>query len=110
MNTKPQLIPNVAAAVLLIVALGDHPYGYYTFLRWAVTIAAGVTAWVGFKSRWPIAAWPFVGLAILFNPLAPVYLPRETWRPIDVGAAVLLLAGVGLRIDRSGHKQHTHPV
>lgn len=94
---RPHLIPAIAAAVLLIVALGEHPYGYYTFLRWAVTIAAVVVAWVAWNTaskEW--VTWPFVGIAILFNPLAPVYLSRDTWRPIDIGCAVAFLASLAL--------------
>jgi len=28
-------------------------------------------------------------IALLFNPLIPVYLTREIWAPIDLGLAVL---------------------
>lgn len=96
MSSRPHLIPALAASALLLVALGQHPYGYYTFLRWAVTVAALVVAWVAWDSaQW--AAWVFVGIAILFNPIAPIYLDRETWRPIDVACAVILVASVALK-------------
>jgi hypothetical protein len=96
MNSRPHLIPALAAAVLLLVALGQHPYGYYTFLRWAVTVAAVVVAWVAWDSAAQWATWVFVGIAILFNPIAPVYLNRETWRPIDVACAAIFVASVAL--------------
>ena len=38
----------------------------------------------------------FALVAILFNPLAPVYLSRETWQPIDIAVAVLFLAAIPL--------------
>ena len=74
MMSRPQLVPNVAASALLLVGLGDHPYGYYTLLRWVVTVAAGVTAVVAFRSPWPSVGWVFVGMAVLFNPVVIVGL------------------------------------
>jgi Family of unknown function (DUF6804) len=95
-SSRPHAIPAAAAALLLFVALGHHPYGYYTFLRWAVCIAAIVVAWVTWNSRLQWATWPFVGVAILFNPLAPVYLQRSTWRPIDVICGLVMLASLAI--------------
>ena len=45
-------------------------------------------AWVAWGSDTEWATWPFIGIAILFNPLVPVYLQRSTWKPIDVICAV----------------------
>lgn len=95
MQMRPHLIPALAAAVLLFVALGEHPYGYFTFLRWVTTIAALVFTWVAWERQHPVV-WLYVGIAVLFNPLAPVYLDRETWRPIDVAAAVCFLGSLAL--------------
>lgn len=94
MATRPHIIPSLA--VLLLVALGEHPYGYYTFLRWAVTIGALVVAWVGWQRQHPVV-WLFVGIAALFNPIAPVYLNRQTWRPIDVAVALCFLGSLALK-------------
>lgn len=91
---RPHAIPAVAAAILLFVGLGHHPYGYYTFLRWAVTIAAIVVAVVAWKSSSQWVTWPFVGIAILFNPIAPVYMTRHSWRPIDILCAIAFLASL----------------
>jgi Family of unknown function (DUF6804) len=87
-------LPAVAAAILLIVALGHHPYGYYTFLRWAVTIAALAVASASWKSKSQWVAWPFVAIAILFNPIAPVYMSRQSWRPIDIICAIAFAASI----------------
>jgi len=102
MSERPHAIPAVAAAVLLIVALGEHPYGYYTFLRWSVCVAAIVVAWVAWNSQAQAATWLFVGVAILFNPIAPVYTSRENWRVIDVGAALCFVGSLALRRNVSG--------
>jgi len=96
MTTRPHVIPAVAAALLLFVALGQHPYGYYTFLRWAVCVAAIFVAWVAWNSAAQWATWAFAGVAILFNPLAPVYLQRSTWRPIDIACALAFLGSLAI--------------
>ena len=86
----------MSAALLLFVALGQHPYGYYTFLRWAVSVAAIVVAWVAWHSTARWATWLFAGVAILFNPLVPVYLHRSTWRPIDIICGLAFLGATAL--------------
>lgn len=84
---KPAIIGGIAA-LLLVVAVGDHPYGYYTFLRWATTCAAiwlAVIASQNNKESWLLFLIP---TALLFNPLVPVFLTKETWTPINLLVAV----------------------
>jgi hypothetical protein len=83
-------IPSVCAAVLLLFALGQWPYGYYTFLRVAVTAAAAYNAFrCDSESLW---LWLFLGIALLFNPLFPVHMRRADWAVFDVAAAVAFAA------------------
>jgi hypothetical protein len=90
---RPQLAPNLFACALLFLALGDRADGYFTALRWVVIIAAAVSAFVGFKAGNIFSAWVFVAMAVLFNPIAPVFLERSTWQTMDViGAAILIYA------------------
>ena len=59
------------------------PYGFYTFLRIAVTIIAIVAALDFYKNNegvWIV----FAGITVLFNPLIPIYLTREIWFFIDL--------------------------
>jgi len=39
----------------------------------------------------PYYFWAFGLLAVLFNPIISIYLPREMWAPIDIGAALFIL-------------------
>lgn len=78
----------IAPLVLLLLALGPWPYGYYTFLRLVVCASALYAAFVllsGGKSPW--LGWIFVGLAILYNPIFRVHLDRETWSLINLASA-----------------------
>ena len=77
-------------AGMLLIALGDLPIGYYTVLRFVVTIGAVAVVYQEFDGKitpWIIA---FGLIAIIFNPFIPVYLQdRELWAVIDVITAVL---------------------
>lgn len=102
---RPHAIPAAAAAVLLFIALGQHPYSYYTFLRWAVTVAAIAVAVAASKSQSQWVTWPFVGIAILFNPIAPIYMSRDSWRPIDVICAIAFAASLKVETAREGWRE-----
>ena len=75
---------------LLLLALVDLPIGYYTLLRIAVTIGAVAVVVAEFENGinfWVIA---FGLIAIIFNPLIPIYFgDKGTWMPIDLITAVL---------------------
>lgn len=82
----------LACAAALALAPIHWPYGYYQFLRLAVTALA---IWLAIAaSRQQSTTWTIlgVGLALLYNPIIPVYLNRATWLPINLVAAVLFVA------------------
>ena len=88
MKDIPILVWLVPIAVLGIAIL-QMPYGYYVFTR-AVTCAAAVLIVVtDIKERQKLTVWSvlFVLMAILFNPVLPIYLPRQTWFYFDLIAA-----------------------
>jgi hypothetical protein len=75
---------------LLFLALFNLPIGYYTFLRIAVTIGAVAIVFKVFQKRFNIWVILFGIIAILFNPLIPVYLNNKSaWMPIDIVVAIL---------------------
>jgi len=84
----------VIPAALLIVATSRLPYGYYTFLRIAVFGFSALVAFLSWENDTFARIWSvaFIGLAILFNPLLPVYLNRGTWFYLDIGAAIIIVA------------------
>lgn len=97
MDRRVELGIRLAAAALLVMALGHWPYGFYTFLRIAVCLCACVLAHAFHKARRRVWTAGMIGLAILFNPLIPVYLKRSDWAIIDIAAAGLFLLS-GLRV------------
>lgn len=86
-NPLPKAIYYVPA-VMLLMALLPLPYGFYTLLRLVVTICACVIAHHHWHSGGKGVAFSMGIVALLFNPLIPVYLSREIWAPIDIGLSV----------------------
>lgn len=80
------------AAVLLVLALADWPYGYYQFLRLVVFVAAVLSAWRLWQKGNSFWAFAFAGLALLFNPFLLVHFRRDEWAWIDALAALAFLA------------------
>lgn len=93
-ENRPCLIPAGVASIMLFLSLAPWPYGYYQLLRFVV---CGVSAYVAFMAYTWQKMWAtclFGVIAVLFNPLIPIHLPRELWQPIDVICAILLLFAV----------------
>ena len=78
--------------VLLLLCMGDLPIGYYTFVRIIITIGAVciiVNEPVKDLNFWRVA---FGLIAIVFNPIIPVYLhDKGAWMMIDIIAMILFI-------------------
>lgn len=79
-------------AGLLFIGLFNLPIGYYTLLRIVVTIgsiAVVVTELEKGLNFWVIT---FGLIAILFNPLIPIYLnDKSAWMPLDILGGIIFL-------------------
>ncbi len=84
--------PRGFAVLCLLWGLLPNPYIYYVFLRFVVCGVCGYTAYRyaqgGSRVSW---VWLFGALAVLYNPILPLYLTREIWTPVDLATAALLL-------------------
>jgi FtsH-binding integral membrane protein len=95
------IYPAAIAIPFLLGALYGHwPYGYYQLLRWIVTACALAFVWEGLSLArtkhdplGQLVAWTFGLIAILFNPVAPIYFPRGLWLILDAAAAVVFALG-----------------
>ncbi len=90
----PRLLAITAGVLLLLAIPPIWPYAYFQILRWVVTIAAAVSAYRAYelnKTEWTVL---MAGTAILFNPIAPIFLAKGTWVVLDVVAAVLMFLSV----------------
>ncbi|MFA5169126.1 MAG: DUF6804 family protein [Candidatus Paceibacterota bacterium] len=79
----------VIAIILLLWALTDNQYSYYQFVRWAIMIIGGYSAYLSYtvnKNEW---AWTFSIIAILFNPIIPFYFSKNSWQILDIIVAII---------------------
>lgn len=76
------------AAGAALFAVGNWPYGVYTLVRWIVCGSCVFAAFSLYQQgrRWPMFA--AIAIAVVFNPIAPLYFNKATWRVLDVVAAV----------------------
>jgi hypothetical protein len=80
------------AGLMLLGAIGEWPYGYYQALRWIVGAASIVGVWAfAAKAKWVWVLF-FCTAGLLFNPIVPITMERETWLPFDLVAGLALLA------------------
>jgi len=85
---------HLVPALLLLGAIASWPYGYYTALRFVVCVTAGW--WLAafeYRRSNAVAVWAIVLclVAILFNPLVPVFLTRGIWFVLDLAAAAIFV-------------------
>jgi len=82
----------VAAAMLVYAAIENHPYSYYTLLRWVCCPIFAYSAVAAHEKNRMLWVWIFGVLALLYNPLFRVHLDRSTWTNVNwatVGAIVI---------------------
>ncbi len=80
----------IVAVLLLITAFANlHAgYSYYQILRWMVTICAGLFCFNCYNKNTTLFIVFFI-IAILFNPVVPIYLDKDVWRIIDIITAII---------------------
>ena len=80
------LYPTISkvAAGMLLLSLLPMPYGYYQLLRLAITAAALIGAFRAYQLTQQGWAIGLGVVALLFNPVFPVYLSRGMWAVVDV--------------------------
>jgi hypothetical protein len=79
-------------AGLLFIGLINLPIGYYTLLRIVVTIGSVTVLVNEFENGLNFWVFTFGLIAILFNPLIPVYLNNKSaWMSIDIIGGIIFV-------------------
>jgi FtsH-binding integral membrane protein len=86
---KDHWLKLLAIAMLLGVLTNYFPFAYYQLTNWVVVGASITTAWQAYKKNNLWIAWFFGLVAVVFNPLAPMYIQQDIWRTIDIITATL---------------------
>ena len=83
----PAIVIKITAFMLFLGALPLPYYPYYPVLRFVVTI---VSIWSGTVGL----SWFFFIIAILFNPIFIIELPKLLWSIIDIGCGIFFLVNL----------------
>lgn len=79
-------------AALLLLGIADLPFRYYTLLRIVVTLSAVAVVVTEFENGFNYGVITFGLIAILFNPLIPIYLNDKSARkPIDIIGGIIFV-------------------
>lgn len=90
----------ILAIIFLLWALTDNPYSYYQFLRWAILVVGAYSAYLAYDIGKKLWTWIFGIIAVLFNPIIPFYLSRNTWQPIDFIVAIIFFVSLFQKNER----------
>jgi len=92
---KYKNIVSAISIIMLLLAISTFwAYGYYVLLRWIVTISAVFLLSLAYESKKTFWLFSMGIVAILFNPIIPVYLDKETWVVIDFIIAIIFLVSI----------------
>ncbi|MFC1593519.1 DUF6804 family protein [Candidatus Neomarinimicrobiota bacterium] len=91
MNTKT---PSLIIIALLLLALLPMPYGFYTLVRICVCLFSIFLAYKTWQEKIELWMWIFIVIAILFNPIIPIFLGRGLWAFLDIITAVVFFASI----------------
>ena len=98
MNKEIIKYKNIASGISIIMLLlaipTFWPYGYYVLLRWIVALTALSLLRLAYESKRTFWLFPMGIVAILFNPIIPIHLNKETWVVIDFIIAILFLISI----------------
>lgn len=76
------------ACVLLLIAVAQLPYGYYQFLRIAITLVATLNAFDLYNKNKKLLLVVFVSIIILYNPILIIHFSKSIWIPLNLLTAI----------------------
>jgi low temperature requirement protein LtrA len=81
----------IAALFCFVAAAGGQPYSFYTLTRFVVFLVSCFGFYVTHELMPKGLKVGFVVIAVLFNPLIPFHLKRDTWQIVDILTGVALM-------------------
>lgn len=83
------LFSKIAAIAVLIAVIPIWPYFFYQALKLVVFGAAGFSAYLYHKEKNKGWMLTMIGIAIVFNPINPLYFGHFLWSVADIIVAIL---------------------
>jgi len=94
-NIRLKTTLTVISIIALLLAIPSiWPYGYYQLLRWLIAGTAVFLIFIASELEKRAWIWTMAVIAILFNPIIPIYLSKETWVVIDFIAAIIFFVSI----------------
>ncbi len=84
-------LTKIGLSILLLICLFNMPYGYYQLVRFIAVVGFAILAYYEYERKNIPLVIVFLGLAVLFQPLATIPLGRQVWIIVDVVVAVRLV-------------------
>ena len=85
----------IIAGIMLLLAIPTiWSYSYFQILRWVVMGVALYNAYIAYEFK--KKEWIFVmgAVAIVFNPIAPIFLEKQTWIILDLISSILMFISI----------------
>lgn len=86
------LMVSIVSFLLLVAAIVDLPYGYYSFLRIVVFVFSSYCAYqlrMIYKKKVNYYTLPIL-IALLYNPIVRIYLDKSTWSVINLITIIII--------------------
>ncbi len=97
MKLTTENLIKIALAVLLLICLFNLPYGYYQLFKYIALVGFAILAYYEYERKNIPLVIVFVGLVLLFLPIAKVALGRQAWMVVDLVVAAGLILTVFVR-------------
>jgi hypothetical protein len=88
MKITTENIIKIALAILLLICLFHMPYGYYQLFRYIALVGFAILAYYEYERKNIALVIVYVGLVLLFQPIAKIPMGRQVWNIVDVVVAV----------------------
>jgi len=99
----------IIPSIMLFLALGKLPYGYYTLLRIVicfVSVFLCIYEYAGHK-KINIFVIIFGVFSIIYNPLIPVHLGSSVWTPVNIITALFLIVHLMISFSAEQNKKES---
>ena len=97
---------SVICTILVAIGVLVLPYGYYMFLRLCLCGAAIAVIYLAFDNLNEVFLWLFGAIAVLYNPIIPIYLgDKSVWIVLNVITILVFWSAFGM-VHRGWHRKN----
>lgn len=83
------LLSKITAIVLVVAMIPIWPYFFYQLLKFLVFGTAVFCAYLYYKEKNKKWMWIMIIVAVIFNPINPLYFGHLLWSIVDLIVAIL---------------------